>query len=477
MSMVGATRFEDTGGRLFEGFKITAHRWFPVSPAVLQRVQQRVHAKYYHHNPQDLINDVRSDASLYLYCVRKLRRIIKRCQSAEDSEQLLSSIGTIICELNLKQGNHAADTSLPFQLERQREIILSSTVVDLLGEKLEMDRDAGFTCALLRQLGFALIAWNYPTIYRQAVDEVAAQSAAGRTDLNTVLHSNLGFSPAMLGMRFAEAWGLPADFSNEVGSQSQYEPQPKRGRGSLAVLCEIGEAFARANNPHHYPNPRNDWDLAMNVLRHHLGADGARVVQQRAGSIYGDAVKTILPACSDAPASCEGLSYGECRFQHNLFVKPLPALLQEQIKTLYNGLNEVKVNPELIRVLLQDIAGQIGFGSAVVYTLDPAEATLNPVFRKGKPRFTALRPISTTARPNDTDPIRRAFASDLVVSEEGRLLNGTSRLIIAMPIRGKSKVGVLYLEQAENASATDEVESMLGAKLIASCLKDLLLLA
>jgi len=475
--MAGATRFEDTGGRLFEGFKITAHRWFPVCPAVLQRVQQRVHSKYYHHNPQELINDVRSDASLYLYCVRKLRRIIRAKQSAEDSELLFSSIGEIVSELHLKQNHHAADTTLPFQLERQREIILSSAVVDLLGEKLDIDRDAGFTCALLRQLGFALVAWNYPTIYRQALDEVAAQGTAGRTDLNTVLHSNLGFSPAMLGMRFAEAWGLPADFTGEVGTQSQYEPQPKRGRGSLAVLCEIGEAFARANNPHHYPNPRNDWDMAMNVLRHHLGADGARIVQQRAGSIYGESVKQILPACSEAPAGCDGLSYGECRFQQNLFVKPLPAALQDQIKNLYNGLSDKKVDPELIRTLLQDIAGLIGFQAAVVYTLDPAEATLNPVFRKGKPRFTVLRSISTSARPNDTDPIRRAFSSDLVVCEEGRLLNGISRLILSMPIRGKSKVGVLYLEQSEDGEAAEKVESMLGAKLIAACLKDLLLLA
>ena len=202
-----SSRFDNPAGNLFEGFKTTAHRWFPVSPAVLQRVQERVYSKHYHHNPLDLITDVRSDASLYLFCVRKTRRIIKASETAAEADTLLQSIGEIVSELNIKQAHHAADHSLPFQIERQREIVLSSAVVDLLGEKLELDRDAGFTCALIRQLGYALIAWNYPTIYRQALDEVAAQGTAGRTDLNTILHANLGFSPSMLGIRFAETWG------------------------------------------------------------------------------------------------------------------------------------------------------------------------------------------------------------------------------------------------------------------------------
>ncbi len=473
--MVGTNSLENSTGNLFEGFKLTAHRWFPVAPAVLKRVQERVYSKHYNQNPTDLISDVRSDASLYLFCVRKLRRIIRTTQSSEDTELLRSSIGSILSELKMKQAHHAADKSLPFQLEREREIVLSSAVVDLLGEKLSLDRDAGFTCALLRQLGFALIAWNYPTIYREALEEVGAQGAAGRTDLNTILHANLGFSPTMLGVRFAEAWGLPAEVTGEIGSHGQHEPALKKG-GSLAVLCEIGEAFARANNPHHYPNPRDDWEMAMNVLGHHLGPDGVETVQRHAGSIYGETIKRLLPASNLKAVAAVQPSFGGKRFENNLFVKPLPHDLQEKIKALYGLLEDSRVNPELIRELLQNIAERLGFGAAVVYTLDPAEATLNPVFRKGKPSFTALRAVSTIARPNDMDPIRRAFASDLIVCEKGQLNNGSDRLLLALPIRGKSKIGVLYLEQACAEGSADQIEPLLGAKFIAACLKDLLLL-
>ena len=45
-----------------------------------------------------------------------------------------------------------------------------------------------------------------------------------------------------------------------------------------------------------------------------------------------------------------------------------------------------------------------------------------------------------------------------------------------MPIRGKNRVGILYLEQSDAAAAEEQIDLMLGAKFIATCLKDLLLL-
>ena len=475
--MVGLNGGENPAANFLEGFKLTAHRWFPVDPQVLERVSERAFSKHYNQHPQDLIDDIRSDASLYLYCVRKLKRIINSNQSAQDAAQLRDSINQILLELKSKQSNHEPNHSQPFQVERQREIVLSSTVVDLLGEKLHIDRDAGFTCALLRQLGYALIAWNYPTIYRHALEEIGAQGTSGRTDLNTILHATLGFSPAMLGLRFAEVWQLPSEITHEISPHNLYEPNTHQARGSISMLCEVGEAFARANNPHHYPNPRHDWDMAMEVLNHHLGASGLEKIKTRAEAIYGTTAKLVLPADRlKQPQAGAKASYGAQRYENNLFINPLPDALQTRIKSLYDRIHSERVESDLIRELLQEIAESLGFSAAVVYTLDPAEAMLNPVFRKGMPRFTTLRSVGTGMRLNETEPVRRAFCTDLVICEEGSRMGDERRLLLALPIRGRTRIGVLYLEQTEHKPEGTEIDPLLGGKFILTCLKDLLLI-
>ncbi len=124
-----------------EAFKITSQRWFPCAPGTLERVRQRVVTGYYHNNQKELLRDVRSDAALFLYSLRKLRKMIVASGSHTGSEEetndlLIESIGDIVSELTHKSAYHSFERISEIQTARYREMLLSSSVTDSLAERL-----------------------------------------------------------------------------------------------------------------------------------------------------------------------------------------------------------------------------------------------------------------------------------------------------------------------------------------------------
>ena len=174
-----------------EAFKITSQRWFPCSTGTLSRVRERIAAGYYHDNKKELLRDLRSDAALFLYSLRKLRKMIVVSASGklstvnddESMDELIDSVREIISDLTKKEIYHSYSQLTEAQAGRFKEMILSSALTDSLAEKLSIDKNVGFTCSLLRQLGLTLISWNYPNIYRQALQLLVTESSSSGTTI------------------------------------------------------------------------------------------------------------------------------------------------------------------------------------------------------------------------------------------------------------------------------------------------------
>lgn len=473
-----------------EAYKITSQRWFPCAPGTLNRVRERIVAGFYRDNKKELLRDLRSDASLFLYSLRKLRRLIvasggsgSHVADGDTNDLLIDSIGEIVDELENKAAHHSFELISELQTGRYKEMILSATVTDSLAERLAISKNVGFTCALLRQLGLTLIAWNYPNIYRQSVDLLAAERPGSIATLDSILHSQLGFSPAMLGIRFAEVSGLPDAIVRELDTEQPARPDldqladhAREGRpGVISQLCLIGEAFARANNPKHYPNARADLDASSRAISGVLGADGTKIIVERTKSIYGQVVPALIGGqallSGHENLAAEAIEHG--RKNSNITSAPQP--LRARIESIYDRAIPGRIDEELIRELVHEIVPLMGFGAIVVFTADPVNSALNPVLRVGRPSFIQVRRIPLAWNLTDSNPVRRAYSSGVLVYESGHLENGERRSLAAAAIGSKIRAGVLYLETGgTGAKEGYQTAPVPAAKLLAACLEDLL---
>jgi hypothetical protein len=472
-----------------EAFKITSQKWFPCAPGTLTKIRARITSGHYRDNRSDLLHDVQSDAALFLYSLCKLRKLLGASAASavvgkeQMDEMLIDSIGDIVGELDSRILNHSVDSISDVQAARYKEMILAASTTDALAEKLSVNRNVGFTCALLRQLGLTLIAWNYPNIYRQSIQMLAAEPAGSGADLDSILHSQLGFSPAMLGIRFAEVSGLPDSIVKElsveqlprVGVEKLVEYAREGRPGVIAHLCAIGEAFARANNPQFYPNAKDDLDRAARAISQILGPDGTNLIVERTRSIYSDVVPAVF---GPGPLVIDGLD-GDLTDQSansgNIYVATAPPKLKTKIQAVYQKINSNRIDEDLVRELIHQIIPSMGFNSVVVFTADPTTSSLSPVLRVGRPQFIPVRQVALTSTVYDQNPVRRAYSSGLLVYESGHLENGERRSLVATAMGATIRVGVLYLETgpipAADGYRTDPVHA---AKLLGRCLEDLL---
>ncbi len=139
--------------------------------------------------------------------------------------------------------------------------------------------DLAFTCALLKQLGLNLIAWNYPSIYTRALGMVkSAQST-----LEELIEENLGFDPALLAEELIlssnthpyirQAMGLPVKPNFE-----EFLPEGSSVQSDIVGICEIGEAFAQLNDSEHYPNISRNYTTVLAQIDETLGQGGSNII-------------------------------------------------------------------------------------------------------------------------------------------------------------------------------------------------------
>ncbi|NDC38739.1 MAG: HDOD domain-containing protein, partial [Proteobacteria bacterium] len=261
--------------------------WLPTNPHLTTKIRQRLQSGDYGADIEELLHEIKSDFSLFLFCVREalgaLREETRTPPRNASPFEILRAAGMrrltlILQRAGQRVSTHSLNQATESQQLRLKEIMISASAAEVLAEHQSIPAEVGFSAAMLRQLGLALISWNYPTVYQRALER-----SDESTSLERAIDEMLGFSPALFGSYLLARWGIGDEIRGVLGRDpwAQDALPCSESQTKLRTICEVGEALARADSPDLYPHAERDWETARQALRDSLGHDGLQIVQER----------------------------------------------------------------------------------------------------------------------------------------------------------------------------------------------------
>ena len=477
--------------------------WLPPQHSVLERIKQRFTDHEYERDRSQLVLDLKEDFSLYTYCLRELTAAqanqpwaVQQYQQApllkqnpvemmESAE--LSTLQNILNKSEKDISRHSYAEINKLQALRFRETMISASTAEVLAESVHVDPEFGFACGMLRQLGLSLIAWNYPHVYSRAVETLTRENS-----LDFALKKVLGFSPSMLGVAFARKWNLCDDVLIALGDRkaivtksaflsekTKQDLVAENVGATLAKICEVGEALARANDPEHYPTALTDWDTANQIIAQQLGPQGIEVIYSRTQR-YLRHYSEQTPELSefvDIDAAKEQI--GDSQFtsgllEKNQFIRNLPSAVREDLRTLYGKFRPNKILKNNVRELMLEIAPKAGFVKGCFFMYDPEKRVLAPAIKFGEFPPERLRPVRVSSVLAQFDLVASAFSLKSPMREEIANQNGEPTTILVGAVGHSTKIGVLYVEADKDFAAAAGPDPMPIYRAIRQTLHDCL---
>ena len=455
--------------------------WLPVNPELLEKIQHNLVSGVYENAIDLLVADIRGDSSLFLFCVRELSGLLRSSgQSTKNSFNLsamleqagIEQLKQILQAPDAQISSHSLDSLSTVQRGRLQEMLVSIAASEELAQHAGLKPESGHTAALLRQLGLALIAWNYSEAYHQAV----AAARAGET-LDDALSRLLGFSPSLLAIRVLESWGLAQDTVALVDptlldQDGSHAPETYSIVKTLVSISQVGEALARANDPETHSSAELDWSDALDAISERIGPDALSKIRARLekrSSHYVKALPHIFRGgfVLDPEAHSHSLRASGA-IANNPFIDRASDALKIRLQRLYRNIDRLHLQSENLRVVAHEIIPLCGFPRGCIYTIDPGTFKLVPRLEIGNAKlkqFAALAYSSTPAKPSI---VLAAFQQSTPLVQPGCGRDGLPIDCHAMVLGFGQRVGVLYLESAptkpaERAQRTTDLKALVWA--------------
>ena len=436
--------------------------WFPISEEVLTEIQHKISTDAYNSQPQELIADLKRDFSLFLYSIGQLVELVKSESGVlgiEPTNLLNENIELLKEKLRLVSpeticAQRLTDAS-DIQTQRIKFSAVSAGTAEVLSEQLVLDRDAAYSCAIFRQLGLTLIAWNYPHVYKRVITSLKENER-----LDDSLSRMLGFSPALLGITIARKWGLGPILRGGMGDPSDLAELPPeeadriRAIGqTMAKVCEIGEALARASDPAHYPSASSDWKEAKSEILRHLGQSGIRKIKENIAT-HCQQYSKLMPDVfnlkfeHEAEPAQKG-ELGSALLSKNPYIKHCDREIQEQLLAIYARLDGQSISKENIDLLIKAIVPSAGFNRGCIYLIEPDSTKLVPRLAIESP-LGSFSAVSYTAPSTEYHPVVSAFRCKTPIMEDNVVVEGRAVSYIAGALGDLQRAGVLYLEISDD---------------------------
>lgn len=435
--------------------------WFPVNPDLLSKVREGIRSGAYQLDMSFLLEDLKTDFALYTHCLRELSEQFK--QHSPDSHLKmkpselfkwggLQRISTVVNDPRLDSNVHQLSAMSDDQRHRLQEALLSASAAETLSESQNIDSELGFSVGLLRQLGLTLIAWNYPQVYEKVASEIKEGD-----DLEVIFSQSLGFSPSLLAVTMIGEWVLKPEITQALhnGSEgpefaSTTESDFDRLTGQLRMICEVGEALARANNPERYPEAEKDWKMARDEIVAMVGEQGIKLIQQNVKKNAENYLAFDKKSFKELQAINPTLRLREVRERKlktsNPFIQNCGPRLKRMLENLYEDFKPGKIHVDKIHELVKDIMPAVGFNGGCVYIIDPTSGMLVPRIKIQQMLLQEYKPVTYSLSTLEASPVRNAFhAADPLVGTEYIPDTGTITYIAGV-VGNKKKAGVLYLE-------------------------------
>lgn len=400
----------------------TSEQWFPVNPELLQKINRRLSCGDYNTNREQLINDLQQDPSLFLLCLKRLLTLAKN--EGRDCSKLgeifrTTDLAVFRSAMPRKASDasiHSLDTMNSAQASRLRQTNLSATTAQILAERSIDDPMIAFSCAILRQLGLTLIAWNYPNVFANLITHQQPDKK-----IDDLLAKTLGFSPTLLGVVIAKKWGCTPVILEAVGSDDEnLSDKEKEIAETFTKLCEISELLAKAAGEDEYPEQRGDWQNALSEIAGYAGTTELASIKESLFKACKKYIKfapallnwSIEPPSSSAVATdyitvdASAQGYQALVENNKITNKLSPRALitkntdlsacalehRSHIMTFYDRLAEEKPplsapNRDLILEFAEKLVSRCGFNGLAIYMLDMDSASLKNRYFFGSIRF------------------------------------------------------------------------------------------
>lgn len=459
--------------RLLRACKHVNQYWFPPNHKLLFRIVQGLQEGVYDLDIGFLISELKTDLALLLYTLRETVLHLKQNSIKIPANYSLVSIFEIaglavvkkvLLDCNDKISAHDIDAINEDQALRIQETMISASAAEVLSDGANLDSDMSFSCAIIRQLGHILIAWNYQSIYQRCLNSITKNK-----NLDQLLSEALGFSPQMLALSLLDEWGL----EGEIQQVLKPSPTDSAQVQNLAKLCEIGEALARANDPEHYPSAAADWEAVKEDLESKRGFETIKAIQDRVKKNCESYMK-LMPEMFDSTQNINPDTHihdhdESLLLANNQFVKHCPPRLRKKLKNFYAILRPGEIAREALAMLLKEIIPFSGFNGGYVFTHDPVAGYLVPRTQIGRSVKRPMQPVEFGKDQMANDPVATAFNcnSPLVYNGENQ---ETAAIIGSLGNAGK--MGVLYLEIEEAALRDPENNPLLHFKAVRQALND-----
>ena len=425
--------------------------WIPCNAAWLSEIQARIKDGIYDRSVDLLVEDIRQDFSLFAYCVRELAQVISSYTTQDDARLdpvrtlKRAQLSQLKAVLNVKPGAvspHLFEAGKEFQTRILVMSMKAARAAEALSPSYQINSETAFSCGLFRQLGLALIAWNYPHVYSRVVLQFKSDTA-----LDQALGRLLGVTPSLLGITLARQWRLsPAVLGGMGDREAQESPEIKATAERLEKLCKMGESIARASDPKNYPEAIHDWSAAKVEIERLLGDRGMQTLLDRVDGAC-RAYRSLCPQMFQAPeidsarveiSVREG--FGAKLFKRNTHIAQCPEFLKVQLRGLYSRMDGRSMSSEAIQTLIRQSAIAVGFSRGCVYLVEPERQVLAPRLNLGETRHCRCRVTSYSLDGSSENLVTQAYNSSSVLMSSG------ASLCLAGVIGGLDRLGVLYLE-------------------------------
>ncbi len=479
---------------LSEALKYVANAWIPPNPEVVQFVYEELKRGRYDTDRNQLLKDLKKDFSLYGFAMKNLSSFsgennvvsptsLMREISPEDLHTLLGNI-------NQQLSTHKIDRKQDFQEQQFRLSALSTSTTEVAADATDIDSDFAFSCAYLKQVGFMLVAWNYPRTYQKAL--LAAQHV--ENSLERSLTHYLGFSPTLLGIHSTASWSKSphllhaldylslegADIS-KGGIIATLDENEKNIGTAIISLCELGDSFAKASDNKNFPTSPKEWDRIQSRLEQTLGPRAMQLIGERLlqsmGAYAGAAESFSLLSRRKAGGAGQGLgSYAKKLYAENASIKRLPNDLQKSFQAIYELIDEAEVSIQGMNDLVTKLIPKAGFPRGCIYMKDPRNGAILPRLRIGD--YDIGRYALRTAASGETQshPVLEALTCSIPIKQVRVPLFGDLISHITANFGNREKTGVLFLEMSEDFEKKDPGEQLATFKALKQTLNDILLL-
>lgn len=429
----------------------------PIHSEVKGALKAKLEIDAYGNDRSALIADLKLDSSLYLFVLKRLVEYTQESSAGNGSinpTQLLKTVP----QKEIARAIEDSSGITPFedapihlaQAYWTKYILLSSSASAVLARNHGVEPEEAYAASLMRHLGYTLIAWNYPGIFKSTLAKVAHWD-----EIESELSMALGFSPALLAVYIARSWNLSEEFLVAVGDESLLEEEQVENNpacDALKKVCLLGHTLASCLNKQVELPQLEDFEAVRLQIERTIGQSGLQKILDSAAQRCRHYHKSLPGLFSIEPGDMPPLpesDYHEALIRNNRYLDFCSTLLRERLTQLYRRIDGRSITRDNIHFIVNQVIPVSGFKSGCIFLVDPESNQLVPRLPVGSVNKQIFQSVSLY--PDSAfHPIKAAFHSRSVIHEVGQQIANSQVSYVAGTLGSVQKTGVLYLEIDDN---------------------------